>query len=88
MTDKIKEPNWKEIAYELADVIDNLDLGFQMVIQEHKEYHIYPPTIFAIKQFRKSQKHFLRYKNEVLYIDDYKKAVEKEIQFSHSLMQK
>lgn len=85
------EPNWKEIAYELATIIDDIDLQFQMEhysLPEGRNTPMYqesPKQKFLIKKFIAAQKHFIRYKNQILHIDEYKKQKDNEMQMMAAL---
>lgn len=76
------EPDWKEIAYELASLLDDIDLHFQtkldLLNKDGARFHEDSDTLFHIKKFLLAQKHFIRYKNQLLYIDDYNKKKESE----------
>jgi hypothetical protein len=76
------EPDWKAIAYELANIIEDIDLHFQtkseLLNKDNEGFYESPDSRFHIKKFIAAQKHFIRYKNELLYIDDYNKKKETE----------
>lgn len=81
-------PDWKAIAYELASLLDDIDLQFQTEAYLDKNessprfYMENPRSVFLIKKFMAAQKYFRRYKNELLYIDDYenKKREQQKLQ--------
>lgn len=82
-TDKTVEPDWKKIAYELASLLDDIDLQFQsdMYLERGDSRNIYiesPRSKFLIKKFIAAQKYFRRYRNELLYIDDYNKQKDQD----------
>lgn len=82
------EPNWKEIAYELASIIDDIDLDFQIINNPMQSNYSHPNSRFLIKRFIAAQKYFKRLDNEVLYIDDYNVKKENDRNMLSNLMRK
>lgn len=89
MAQDSKEPNWKDIAYELASLLDDIQLQFDCDMDDRGRNFVKetPRAKFLIKKFIAAQKHFVRYKNNLLYIDDYKIQVEKDKLHTASLME-
>ena len=85
MTDTAqKEPDWKAIAFELASLLDDIDLQFQAEQYSSIEGRARlsggesPKEMFLIKKFIAAQKYFRRHNNQLMHIDEWNKAKKDE----------
>ena len=75
--------NWKEIAFELANIIDDFNILYQMQKEgEHMEnnslHPLSPNDNYLIKRFIQFNKHFVRYKNVIMHVSEYEIQRKKE----------
>ncbi len=78
--EEVKEVDWKVVAFELANILDDVRFGTEILTQSEKiTYQDSPFINFLQKNFRKSDKYFMRYRgSQILHINDYLKEKESD----------